>query len=70
MTTERMQPSHNPPKHRRVLNVHQWRNATRSSRQEMERRQLKMNRVVKRLFHTRWLSHARRDKMILIEMAE
>jgi hypothetical protein len=70
MTTDRTQPQRNPLKHRHVLNAHQWRNATRSSRQKMERRQLKLNRVAKRLCHTRWLSHARRDKMILIEMAE
>jgi hypothetical protein len=75
MTTERMQPPHNPPKqhdlkHRRVLSVHQWRNATSSSRREMEKRQVKMNRVVKRLCHTLLLSHARRDKRRLIEMAE
>lgn len=62
MTTELMQ--YHTTKHRNVLNMQEWRNATHKSRHMMERRQIKMNRVVKRLCHTKLLSAARRVKMI------
>ena len=65
MTTELMQPR--TRKQRNVLNMHQWRKATRESIYEMARRQVKMNRVVKRLGHALYLSTARSDKQMSID---
>ncbi len=65
MTTELMQPR--TSKQRSVLNMLEWRNATSKSRHKMDRRQVKMNRVTKRLGHTLYLSAARSDKQMNID---
>ena len=65
MTTELMQPR--ASKQRNVFNMLEWRNATRKSRHKMDRRQVKMNRVAKRLGHTLYLSAARSDKQMNID---
>jgi hypothetical protein len=65
MTTELMQLR--TSKQRNVFNMFEWRNATSKSRHRMYRRQVKMNRVVKRLAHTLYLSAARSDKQMNID---
>ncbi len=66
MTTERMQPRARKP--RNGFNMFEWRKATRKSRHRMYRRQVKMNRVVKRLDRTLYLSAARSDKQMNIDL--